>query len=173
MRSIFRVHSTSKIDYCLTSQERCGWSSRTCSARGPQDEKIKNRSCRSQAAVSQSCRGPVPTRGNRRGKGADEVERFGRAILVAVQSIVSDRGPLDPADTESVFPQASQIWGNPVFAGFVETAAGREAEENGPSWGAEESAFAEVDAGSRISPDRKRPPALSRSAGPRSMGKCS
>jgi DNA-binding HxlR family transcriptional regulator len=30
----------------------------------------------------------------------------------------------------------------------------------------------EVDAGSRISPDRKRPPALSRSAGPRSMGKC-
>src|SRR5260370_37854468 len=40
------------------------------------------------------------------------------------------------------------------------------------SWGAEESAFAEVDAGSRISPDQKRPPALSRSAGPRSMGKC-
>jgi hypothetical protein len=50
-----------------------------------------------------------------------------------------------------VFPQASQIWRNPVFAGFVETAARREAEENGPSWGAEESAFAEVDAGSRIS----------------------
>ena len=34
------------------------------------------------------------------------------------------------------------------------------------------SAFAGVGAGSRISSDRKRPPALSRPAGPRSMGKC-
>src|SRR5260221_14606315 len=146
--------------------------SRESPTRGPQDEKIKNRSCRNQAAVSQGCRRPIPTRGNRRGARADEVERFGRAILVPVQSIVGDRGPLDPSDTESVFPQASQIWRNPVFAGFVETAARREAEENGPPWGAEESAFAEVGAGSRISSDRKRPPALSRPAGPRSMGKC-
>src|SRR5258705_11289721 len=103
---------------------------------------------------------------------ADEVERFGRAILVPVQSIVGDRGPLDPPDTESVFPEASQIWRNPLFAGLVETAARREAEENGPPWGAEESVFAEVGASSRISPDRKRPPALSRHAGPRKMGKC-
>src|SRR5882762_2601699 len=33
-------------------------------------------------------------------------------------------------------------------------------------------AFAEVGAGSRISPDRERPPALSRPAGPCAMGKC-
>ena len=71
--------------------------------RGPQDEKTKNRSCRNQAAVSQGCRRPIPTRGNRRGARADEVERFGRAVLVPVQSIVGDRGPLDPPDTESVF----------------------------------------------------------------------
>ncbi len=172
MCSKFRISLTSKREYYLTSQERCGCSPRSSPTRGPQDEKTKNRSCRNQAAVSQGCRRPIPTRGNRRGARADEVERFGRAILVPVQSIVGDRGPLDPSDTESVFPQASQIWRNPVFAGFVETAARREAEENGPPWGAEESAFAEVGAGSRISPDRKRPPALSRPVGPRSMGKC-
>src|SRR5712671_4263800 len=170
--SKFRVPLTSKTEYYLTSQERCGCSSQSSPARGPQDEKIKNRSRRNKAADSEGGRRSVPTRGNRRGERADEVERFGRAILVPVQSIVGDRGPLDPSDTESVFPQASQIWRNPVFAGFVETAARREAEENGPPWGAEESAFAEVGAGSRISPDRKRPPALSRPAGPRAMGKC-
>jgi len=46
--------------------------------RGPQDEKIKNRSCRNKAADSEGGRRPVPTRGNRRGERADEVERFGR-----------------------------------------------------------------------------------------------
>src|SRR6266404_6761412 len=168
----FRVQLTSKTEYYLTSQERCGNSPRSSPTRGPQDEKIKNRSCRNQAADSEGGRRPVPTRGNRRGERADEVERFGRAILVTVQSIVGDRRPLDPADTESALPQASQIWRNPVFAGLVETAARREAEENGPPWGAEESPFAGVGAGSRISSDRKRPPALSRPAGPRSMGKC-
>lgn len=170
--SKFRVQLPSKTEYYLTSQERCGYSPRSSPARGPQDEKIKNRSCRNKAADSEGALRPVPTRGNRRGERADEVECFGRAILVTVQSIVGDRRPLDPADTELVFPQASQIWRNPVFAGLVETAARREAEENGPPWGAEESAFAGVDAGSRISSDRKRPPALSRPAGPRSMGKC-
>jgi hypothetical protein len=45
-----------------------------------------------------------------------------------------------------VFPETSQIWRNPVFAGFVETVARREVEENGPPWGAEENAFAEVGA---------------------------
>src|SRR6266436_3248464 len=133
--SKFRVQWTSKTEYYLTSQERCGCSPRSSPTRGPQDEKIKNRSCRNKAADSEGGRRPVPTRGNRRGDRADEVQRFGRAILVTVQSIVGDRRPLDPADTESVFPQASQIWRNPVFAGLVETAARREAEENGPPWG--------------------------------------
>src|SRR5258708_1057635 len=166
----FRVQLTSNTEYYLTSQERCGCSPRSSPTRGPQDEKIKNRSCRNKAADSEGGRRPVPTRGNRRGERVDEVERFGRAILVTVQSIVGDRRPLDPADTESVFPQASQIWRNPVFAGLVETAARREAEENGPPWVAEESAFAGVGAGSRISPDREMLPALSRPAGPCAMG---
>ena len=39
--------------------------------RGPQDEKIKNRSCRNKAADSEGGRRPVPTRGNRRGERAD------------------------------------------------------------------------------------------------------
>src|SRR5258705_2449116 len=168
----FRVQLTSKTEYYLTSQERCGCSPRSSPTRGPQNEKIKNRSCRNKAADREGARRPVPTRGNRREERADEVERLCRAILIPVHSIVVDRGPLDPPDTESVFPEASQIWRNPVFAGFVETAARREAEELGPPWGAEESVFAEVGASSRISPDRKRPPALSRPAGPRKMGKC-
>jgi len=56
-----------------------------------------------------------------------------------LQSIVGDRRPLDPADTESVFPQASQIWRKSSLRwGFVETAARREAEENGPPLGGAE-----------------------------------
>jgi hypothetical protein len=90
--------------------------------------------------------------------------------LCKALSVIGDRSTL--LILNQVFPQASQIWRNPVFAGLVETAARREAEENGPPWGAEESAFAGVGAGSRMSSDRKRPPALSRPAGPRSMGKC-
>ena len=90
--------------------------------------------------------------------------------LCKALSVIGDRWTL--LILNQCFLEASQIWRNPVFAGFVETAARREAEENGPPWGAEESTFAEVGAGSRISPDRKRPPALSRPVGPRSMGKC-
>ena len=93
--SKFRVHLTSKTEYYLTSQERCGCSPRSSPTRGPQDEKIKSRSCRNKAADSEGGRRPVPTRGNRRGDRAVEVERFGRAIFVTVQSIVGDRRPLD------------------------------------------------------------------------------
>ena len=57
---------------------------------------------------------------------------------------VERRNGGDATEHESVFPQASRIWRNPVFAGLVETAARREAEENGPPWGAEEGAFAGV-----------------------------
>jgi hypothetical protein len=62
--SRFRISSTAKTDYYLASQERCRCS-RSSPALGPQDEKIKNRSCRNQAADSQGCCRPVPTRRNR------------------------------------------------------------------------------------------------------------
>ena len=113
------------------------------------------RLCRNKAADSEGGRRPVPTRGNRRGDRADEVERFGRAIFVTVQSIVGDRRPLDLLILNQCFLKLR-----------------RYGEIQSSPWGAEESAFAGVGAGSRISSDRKRPPALSRPAGPRSMGKC-
>src|SRR6266849_7310010 len=82
--SKFRVQLTSTTEYYLTGQERCGCSRRSSPTRGPQDEETRNRSRRNQAAVSQGCRRPIPTGGNRRGARADEVERFGRAVLVPV-----------------------------------------------------------------------------------------
>src|SRR5258707_6442007 len=90
--------------------------------------------------------------------------------LCRALSVIGDRWTL--LILNQCFLKLRRYGGNPVFAGLVETAARREAEENGPSWGAEESAFTEVEAGSPISPAPKRPAALFRPACPRSRGKC-
>src|SRR5258707_8449175 len=72
--SKFSVQLTSKTEYYLTSQALCGCPPRSSPTRGPHDEKIKNRSCRNEAADGEGGRHPVPTRGNQRGDRADEVD---------------------------------------------------------------------------------------------------
>src|SRR5258707_3256956 len=78
--SNFRVQLTSKTEYYLTSQERCGYSPRSSPTRRPQDEKINNRTCRNKATDSEGGSRPVSTRGNRRGTIDDVWYRIGRCM---------------------------------------------------------------------------------------------
>src|SRR4051812_9644650 len=76
-----RVQLTSKIEYYLTSQERCGVLPGVPPLGGRKMKRLRTEAAETRRRIVRAAAVRFEREGNRRGR-ADEVERFGRAILV-------------------------------------------------------------------------------------------
>jgi len=110
----------------------------------PQDEKIKNRSCRNQAAVSQVCRDRFQREGIDAGREPMKWNALAgqSSSLCRALSVIGDRWTL--LILNQCFLKLRRYGEIQSSLGLSKPLLAARLKKNGPSWGAEESAFAGV-----------------------------